>query len=126
MTRSCKFLVGIAFAALLAPSLPAQSIYGTLTGIVSDPSGAVVAGASIKLRDQQSGSQRDTVANGDGYYTFASVPPGAYQLTVVASGFETFKETGIALGGGDKLNVNVNLKVGDTSGSEQEFVKVME
>jgi hypothetical protein len=115
MTRSCKFLVGIAFAALLATNLTAQSIYGTLTGIVSDPSGAVVAGASIKLRDQQSGSQRDTVANSDGYYTFASVPPGAYQLTVVASGFETFKETGIALGGGDKLNVNVNLKVGDTT-----------
>src|SRR5579864_2353269 len=114
MTRSCKFLVGIAFAALLATSLPAQSIYGTLTGIVSDPSGAVVAGASLKLRDQQSGSQRETVSNSDGYYTFASVPPGAYQLTVAASGFDTFKETGIALGGGDKLNVNVNLKVGDT------------
>ena len=115
MTRSCKFLVGIAFAALLATNLPAQSIYGTLTGIVSDPSQAVVAGATIKLRDEQSGSQRDTVTNADGYYTFVSVPPGAYQLTVVASGFETFKETGIAIGGGDKLNVNVTLKVGSTA-----------
>src|SRR3981189_610606 len=115
MTRFSKFLVGIAYVALLATNLPAQSIYGTLTGIVSDPSGAVVAGASIKLRDQQSGSQRDTTTNSDGYYTFASVPPGAYQLTIVASGFETFKETGIALRGGDKLNVNVNLKIGDTA-----------
>src|SRR5712671_8143327 len=115
MSRPNKLLAVIAFAALPAANLPAQSIYGTLTGIVSDPSGAVVAGASIKLRDQQSGSQRDTVTNSDGYYTFASVPPGAYQLSVVASGFETFKETGIALGGGDKLNVNVNLKIGDTA-----------
>jgi hypothetical protein len=107
--------VGIAFTAALATTLPAQSIYGTLTGIVSDPSGAVVAGATIQFRDEQSGSQRDTVSNADGYYTFASVPPGAYQLTVSAKGFESYKKTGIALGGGDKLNINVDLKVGDTS-----------
>ena len=115
MSRPNKLLAGIAFAALLAANLQAQSIYGTLTGIVSDPSGAVVAGASLKLRDQQSGSQRETVANSDGYYTFVSVPPGAYQLTVVAPGFETFQKTGIALGGGDKLNVNVGLRIGDTA-----------
>src|SRR5271156_2350935 len=95
-----RFLVGIALTALLGMSLPAQSIYGTLTGIVSDPSGAAIAGATLKLRDEQSGSQRDTVANSDGYYTFASVPPGAYQLTVEANGFEHYKETGIAMTGG--------------------------
>jgi hypothetical protein len=115
MRRPSRLLAGIAFAAALATSLPAQSIYGTLTGIVSDPSGAVIAGASVKLRDEQSGSQRDTATNADGYYTFASVPPGAYQLTVTAKGFESYKKTGIALGGGDKLNFNVDLKVGDTA-----------
>jgi hypothetical protein len=77
MKRSHRFLVGIAFAAALAANLPAQSIYGTLEGIVSDPSGAVVPGATIKLRDQQSGSLRDTVSNTDGFYTFISGRPGA-------------------------------------------------
>src|SRR5579872_5786604 len=115
MKRSTGFLVGIALATLLASSLPAQSIYGTLTGIVSDPSQAVVAGATLRLRDEQSGSQRDTVTNTDGYYTFVSVPPGAYQLTVIANGFDSFKETGIGIGGGDKLNLNVTLKVGSTA-----------
>src|SRR5579864_2881274 len=110
MTRSCKFLVGIAFAALLATNLPAQSIYGTLTGIVSDPSQAVVAGAVIKLRDEKSGSQRDTVTNNDGYYSFVSVPPGAYELTVTAPGFDIYKQTSIAILGGDKINVNVGMK----------------
>src|SRR5713226_9745570 len=105
MKRLYRFLVGIAFATLLASSLPAQSIYGTLTGIVSDPSQSVIAGATLKLRDQLSGSLRDTVTNTDGYYTFVSVPPGTYELTVVASGFETHKQPGIAMGGGDKLNV---------------------
>ncbi len=115
MRRSQRLLVGTAFAVLLAMNLPAQSIYGTLTGIVSDPSGAVVAKANLKLRDQQSGSQRDTVANRDGYYTFVSLPPGTYQLLVEASGFETYKEKDIAITGGDKLNVNVGLRVGNTA-----------
>ena len=71
MSRHNRFLVGIAFAAMLSGNLAAQSIYGTLTGIVSDPSQAVVAGAALSLRDQQSGSLRETVTNSEGYYTFA-------------------------------------------------------
>jgi len=110
-----RLLVGAALVTLLVTSLPAQSIYGTLTGIVSDPSQAVVAGAALKLRDEQSGSQRDTVTNSDGYYTFVSVPPGAYELTVAAPGFETYKQTGIAILGGDKINVNVGMKLGSTT-----------
>src|SRR5215469_12869634 len=99
MSRSTRFLVGIVFATGLALSLavgelPAQSIYGTLTGIVSDPTGAVLPKASLKLRDENSGSMRDTVVNSDGYYAFVSLPPGTYLLTVEAAGFETFKQSG--------------------------------
>jgi hypothetical protein len=115
MKPSNRFLVGIFLAMMLSAELSAQSIYGTLTGIISDPSQAVVAGAALKLRDQQSGSQRETVTNADGYYTFVSVPPGAYELTVSAPGFETHKQTGIAILGGDKMNVNVAMKLGSTS-----------
>ncbi len=115
MKRLKKFIAASAFALLVAANLPAQSIYGTLTGIISDPSGAVIVGATLKLRDEQSGSQRDTVANSDGYYTFVSVPPGSYQLSVEAKGFEGYKEDHIVIGGGDKLNVNVGMKVGNAS-----------
>src|SRR5882724_4952388 len=115
MKRLNEFLVGIALATLLATSLPAQSIFGTLTGIVSDPSQSVVAGATLKLRDEGSGALRDTVANSEGYYTFVSVPPGRYELTVTHSGFDTHKQPGITIGGGDKLNINVTLKVGTTT-----------
>ncbi len=95
--------------------LQAQSIYATLTGVVSDPSQAVVPQAGVKLRDQQSGSQRDTTTNNDGYYTFVSVPPGTYTLIVEGKGFEGYRETNIALGGGEKRNVNVTMKVGSTT-----------
>jgi hypothetical protein len=65
-----RFLIGTACLMLLATSLAAQSIYGTLTGIAADPSQSVVAGAIVKLRDERSGSQRETVTNAEGFYTF--------------------------------------------------------
>lgn len=90
----------------------AQGIFATLTGVVSDPSGGVVPGAKITLRDSTSGSSRDTTTNGEGYYTFASVPVGTYELTVDAPNFRQFKASDISLGGGEKRNVNVQLLVG--------------
>jgi hypothetical protein len=110
-----KVFFALAVISLAVTSLPAQSIYGTLTGIVSDPSQAVVAGARIKLVNDRSSDSREAVTNTDGYYTFVSVPPGAYEITVAAAGFETYKQTGIAIRGGDKINVNVAMRLGSTS-----------
>ena len=110
-----RLFPGMALLGILASSLSAQSIYGTLTGIVSDPSSAVVAGAKISLRNEASGDTRETMTNTDGYYTFVSVPPAGYAITVTAPGFEIFKQTGIAIRGGDKINVNVPMRLGSTS-----------
>src|SRR5258708_12816120 len=93
-------------------SLRAQGIFATLTGVVSDPSGSVVANAKVVLKDAVSGSLRDTVTNGEGYFTFASVPVGTYALTVDATGFKSYKADGISLGGGEKRNVNISLTIG--------------
>jgi hypothetical protein len=90
----------------------AQGIFATLTGVVSDPSGGVVPNAKIVLKDALSGSNRATVSNGDGYYTFASVPVGTYNLTVTVTGFREYQAKDISLGGGERRNVNVELVVG--------------
>src|SRR6266436_8779826 len=102
MTNRAKFLVAIALTMLSAVNLRAQSIFATLTGVVSDPSQAVVPQAKVKLKNVQSGSLRETVTNNDGYYTFASVSVGdfTYELTVEAKGFVTYKASGVTLGGG--------------------------
>src|ERR1035441_6585100 len=114
---SKAFRIGLVagWALMLAANLSAQGIYATLTGIVTDPSQAVVAKAKVTLKDAQSGSQRDTVSNNEGYFTFASVPVGTYDLTIEAKGFNPTKLSGIALGGGEKRNVDLSLKVGTTS-----------
>jgi len=110
-----KILVGFAFATILATNLAAQGIYATLTGIVADQSSAVVPQAKVSLKESQSGSLRDTVTNSDGYFTFASVPAGEYELAIEAKGFSTFKVTGITLAGGEKRNIDAKLTVGTTS-----------
>jgi hypothetical protein len=117
MIRAPKLLAALALLLFLAASLPAQSIYATLTGVVSDPSQALVAGATVRIKDEQSGSLRETVSNREGYYSFASVPVGRYELTVEAPGFASYTESGIALGGGEKRNINVVMKVGATTES---------
>jgi len=109
-------LCGIAVVALLSTSaLWAQAIFATLTGVVTDPSGAVVANAKITLRDAGSGSERNSVTDSQGFYTFASIPVGTYNLTIEAPGFQAYRATDIAMGGGERRNVNASLTVGSTN-----------
>src|SRR5438270_5013022 len=114
MPKTVRLLVVLCLLALLGASAWAQGIFATLTGVVSDRSGSVVSGAKVKLTDALSGSARDTVTNGEGYFTFASVPVGTYELTVEAQGFQTYKATDIRLGGGERRKNNVTLAVGST------------
>ncbi|MGA2577240.1 MAG: carboxypeptidase-like regulatory domain-containing protein [Bryobacteraceae bacterium] len=117
MKNRTAFLVGLALLILSALNLPAQFTSATLTGEVSDPSGAVVPQAKVKLVNEKSGDTRETVTNNDGYYTFAGMAVGdlTYRLTVEAKGFVTYDAPGISLLGGEKRNVNVTLRVGNTS-----------
>ena len=75
MLKALKVATGVACVlALMVGVMSAQGIFATLTGVVSDPSNAVVNGAKVTLIDAASGSARDTVTNGDGYFTFAQFP----------------------------------------------------
>ncbi len=115
MSRLAKLLCFVSLLACFAISLWGQGIFATLTGVVTDPSSSVVTGAKITLRDVGSGSTRETITNGDGYFTFASVPVGAYSLTVEAKGFKSHKDDEIQLGGGEQRNVNVGLVLGSST-----------
>ncbi|MCJ7501483.1 MAG: carboxypeptidase regulatory-like domain-containing protein, partial [Acidobacteriia bacterium] len=114
MKNLMKFLVALALLALPATQLQAQSLFATLTGVVSDPSGAVVPNATVKLINEQSASPRETVTNAEGYYSFTSVAVGnlTYKVVVSAQGFQTYQATGLAILGGEKRNLNVELTIG--------------
>ena len=76
MIRARKVFAAFALFCVFAANLPAQSLYSTLTGVVSDPSQALVAQATVRLRDEGSGSMRETTTNSQGYYTFVFGPGG--------------------------------------------------
>lgn len=119
-TGQVRLLATFTFGLLIfakPPAVTAQSMFATLTGVVSDQQQAVVPGATVRLKQEQSGSLRDSTTNGEGYYTFASVSIGdfTYELTVEAKGFVTYRATGIVLTNGEKRNINVTLKIGATS-----------
>ena len=104
----------------LAGIVDAQFL-GQLSGTVNDSSGAAVPAASVTLKNQTSGTTRDTTSNGEGYFTIAAVPTGTYTVTVRAKGFKSWEQAGIALDQGDKRNVaEIVLRVGDGT----EFVHV--
>jgi Carboxypeptidase regulatory-like domain len=82
---------------LIALSLAAfaQQTTGNVRGVVKDPSGAVVAGARVTLRDPQTNTALNTQSNGAGEYEFKTVPVGDYQITVEANGFKSLTLSGV-------------------------------
>jgi len=102
-----------AFACLLS----AQEFRSTLTGRVTDPSGAVVAGAKISAIEQATNTRYETVTNSDGLYTFPLLLQGTYRLTAEVKGFKKYQQTGIVIGTDTRVGQNIPLTVGDMADS---------
>jgi hypothetical protein len=74
---------------LLSPGLlSAQAYFGTVSGVLTDSTGAVLAHADVVLTDQQKGFTFKTTTDGTGSYLFRSIPPGLYSVTAEMAGFE--------------------------------------
>ncbi|HTC47257.1 MAG TPA: carboxypeptidase regulatory-like domain-containing protein [Candidatus Aquilonibacter sp.] len=83
----------------------------TVTGTVSDQSGAVLAGATVVVSNA-SGFKQTTTANAQGIYAISGVPPGTYDLSVSAPNFKSFQTAGINLTAGDTLPMDAMLETG--------------
>jgi hypothetical protein len=97
---------------LVCPLLWAQLYTGTVTGVVSDPSGAVVPGAQFQLTDEQRGYVFTATSDTSGSYLFRSLSPGTYRIDVHATGFKSETQSGIILEVNHNLTVNFSLQVG--------------
>jgi hypothetical protein len=103
----------VLFAVACLSLLQAQvSTTGKITGVVTDASGASVANASITVKGSALMAERTSPAQADGSYLFDLLPPGTYELTTSAQGFQTLRQTGIVLNAGFTATVNSRLKVG--------------
>jgi len=106
-------ILGVTLLSLLIPVAAfSQAGNGTITGTVTDASGASVAGASVEVKNTDTGVVFATVSTGTGAYTATDLQPGAYSVSVSAAGFKKYTRAGLNLAAAQTLGINVPLEVG--------------
>jgi outer membrane receptor protein involved in Fe transport len=110
-----------AILALMACSLPAavhaQSLYGGITGTVEDGTGSAVPGASVNIRNEDTGLEFTAVTDAEGVYTIRNVAGGTYTLKAALQGFKEYVQTGIPITAGGIVRINGRLEIGALSES---------
>lgn len=108
-------LILCVFALFLASRSSFAAASGSLSGTLSDPSGAVITGASVTLINTPNGSKYTAVSNDQGFFSFPSLPVGHYDVTIEAPGFKTQKKSDLIIDTNAALKLEATLKVGDHS-----------
>jgi len=100
---------------LLAAALAWASITGSISGVVTDPSGAVISGATVVATDTHTGIKNSVVTDSRGFYSLPSLPVGTYSVEVTMSGFKTFTKSGLAIDANSALRADATLQLGAAS-----------
>lgn len=95
----------------------AQTLYGGLTGVVTDATGSVVPGATVSAVNPATGLKRSATADGSGSYQFTDLPPGTYDITYSAANFGTSTSKGVAISANQTRRADVTLTVGNVTES---------
>lgn len=107
-------LLAIAGLMLCVPA-PAQVITGTILGVVTDASGAVITNARVLVQNSGTNIETRVRTNAAGEYVIPLLPPGSYDLSIEAEGFKTFKQVSIALTVDAKVRVDARLTLGSVT-----------
>src|SRR6202158_1008093 len=110
-----KLRLLVVFVLLSAAMLMGQTFRGTILGTVTDPSGAVVAGATVKVRNVATGLERTTATSADGSYAVPELPIGSYSVTVSLVGFQTAVTNNVEVNVATERRVDVAFKTGQVS-----------
>jgi hypothetical protein len=93
----------------------AQAGRGSISGLVTDPGGAVVQGAKVILLNPATGVTQHAVTTSGGLYTFISLNPGVYKITASQTGFKSVAQDKITVNLDEVTEVNITLQVGATT-----------
>lgn len=112
----CLLRQRIAYLAIglsLLVALPLRAATGgSISGTLTDPSGAVITGATLTATDAVTGTQFKATSDDKGFYSFPSLPVGKYDLRIEADGFKRYTKTGLVIDADGALKVNVVLEIG--------------
>ncbi len=109
-----KILWGCGLLFLLSSFVFAQETRSTILGTVKDPTGAVVAGATVDVVNNDTNTSSKVATNDSGYFEAPYLLPGTYTITVTAAGFKKYVQAGYVLTVNSRQNVNIALEVGGT------------
>jgi hypothetical protein len=109
MLRKLLASVAIAFAFPVALAAQSQATTAVIRGTVTDPSGAAVSGATVVMRETQTGFQRQVTANERGVFISPLMPLGTYDVSARAVGFSEARQTGVRVGVGETVNLTLAL-----------------
>ena len=105
----------LAFVILLTTNLVGQTFRGTILGTVTDPSGAVVAGAKVTVKNAETGLERSTQTSADGSYSIPELPVGTYTVTITQSGFQTAVTSAVPVNVASERRVDAVLTPGQVT-----------
>lgn len=115
-----RFTFPLLFACLLALTAFGQNT-GSLSGTVHDPQGNAIAGAKVTVSDPARNFQLDTTTSSDGTFSFATLQPSTYTVTVEAQGFKKFVQSGVVINIADRQSTGIlTLEVGSLTGETVE------
>ena len=95
----------------------AQTVYGSMVGIVTDTTGAVVPGATVKITRVETNEQRQTTTSPSGDFTLSTVPAGTYSVVISQTGFKRFEAPNVLESPNTVVRVDATLSVGEQSQS---------
>src|SRR3982075_612312 len=96
-------------------SVQAQAVGATLSGVVTDSSGAAIPNAPVSIKNEATGEIREVTTNGDGIYSAPNLLPGLYEVSVTAAGFKKLIQPAVTLTVGAQRELNLSLKPGQTT-----------
>jgi hypothetical protein len=105
--------IALAGCSICSPELSAQAVYGSIVGVVTDSSGAVISNAAITIRDLDRNVVFTTATNENGNYAQRHLIAGRYEIHVAAPGFRTFVESNVNVSVDAELRLDVKLQIGD-------------
>ncbi|MGA6953847.1 MAG: carboxypeptidase-like regulatory domain-containing protein, partial [Candidatus Acidiferrales bacterium] len=116
ISRIGKCLGFLLFALVLFPAgRLLAGITATISGTVADPTGAVVAGATVTATNVDTGVAISQTTNAQGFYSFPELPVGKYTIDVQKPGFKAYRQTGLVLDVNQTLSVDVALQIGEAT-----------
>src|ERR1700691_4885761 len=108
-------VVAVLAFVLFGLALASASITGSISGVVTDKSGAVVAGATVVATDTLTGVQTTQKTDAKGFYNLPTLAVGTYNLEISQVGFKTYRQTGLVIDANSALRVDASLGVGSIS-----------